>query len=190
MRRRRSYRLAFMVGTVAAALGEALIERPRPVIVRGDAESREHPAGVSVKCFVKSRSRISFLLGGVLVSSLLAALSLTPKSLPSAVASRLTAAGSEPLDPVKHGLSPSVVRSVPRITEVPRLVPGRPVEAQPVPATDGFQSVPLTQLRQPLPDNEVWLVRTVLLNPEKGTLAEPGGWAAPAQRFRDGRTWK
>jgi len=50
-----------------------------------------------------------------------------------------------------------------------------------LPAKDGFAPVRIEQLRQPLPSNQVWLVKTVLLNPEKGTLTDPGGWAAPAK---------
>jgi hypothetical protein len=45
-------------------------------------------------------------------------------------------------------------------------------------------------MQEPLGDNQVWMVQTVLLNPAEGNLADPGGWAAPAKLLEGNEHWK
>lgn len=78
--------------------------------------------------------------------------------------------------------SPPVTRFLP--TPVP------PQSADSAAATRGFAPVRLTDLQRPLPNNEVWIVKTVLLNPAAGSLQNPGEWAAPAQVMRGHTEWK
>lgn len=53
-----------------------------------------------------------------------------------------------------------------------------------------FAPVLLRHMQEPLRDNEVWVVQTVLLNPAEGNLADPGGWAAPAKLLAGNAHWK
>ena len=114
----------------------------------------------------------------------------------------LNAAGLD-LDKVK--LSEGPPHSRPPAPE-PRIVAGPPPPSSPPPSAPSlsrppaqaapgcpgapFAPVLLRDMRRPLPDNQVWIVQTLLLNPAEGTLAEPGGWAAPARLFESNTHWK
>ena len=139
---------------------------------------------------MKSASRIPARLGGVLVLTLLVGLALISMSHPAPMADRQASVGRAPVVPAMGGSVPPVRLTANPVVGTPRSGLVSPPATPPAPAVDEFRPVPLVQLRQSLPPNEAWLVRTVLLNPEQGTLAEPGGWAAPARKFRDERHWK
>jgi len=65
-----------------------------------------------------------------------------------------------------------------------------PAQAVTGPHSGGFAPVPIRDLCRPLPDNEVWVVKGLLLNPLRGSLSDPGAWAAPAKLRRGNVHWK
>lgn len=56
----------------------------------------------------------------------------------------------------------------------------------------GERSAPvfLRELQRPLPDNEIWVIQLLLLNPGAGSLADPGRWAAPAKLLKGNAHWR
>ena len=126
------------------------------------------------------------MLGGVLILASLVGLTVVSMHQPAPLHDRPALAGRAAALTVMGGSVPPVRLTADPAGGMPRPEPVRP----PAPAGGEFRPVPLVQLRQPLPDNEAWLVRTVLLNPEQGTLAEPGGWAAPARKWTAREHWK
>lgn len=86
--------------------------------------------------------------------------------------------------------------SLPRL--LPVAMPPRPVapesaspaQAATGPHSGGFAPVPIRDLCRPLPDNEVWVIKGLLLNPLRGSLSDPGAWAAPAKLRRGNVHWK
>jgi hypothetical protein len=77
----------------------------------------------------------------------------------------------------------------------PQSVSAQSMSAPPVRGTVGragesFAPVLLRDMQRPLPDNQVWIVQALLLNPAEGSLAHPGRWAAPAKLLSGNAHWK